>query len=32
MVWSSGGGVFLIFRRVAAMLVWPAWRIKAINK
>ena len=34
--WSGAVGVgvlvFLIFRRVAAMLVWPAWRIRAINK
>ncbi|MGH3928083.1 MAG: pyridoxamine 5'-phosphate oxidase family protein [Pseudonocardiaceae bacterium] len=29
---SSRGGLFLIFRMVAAILVWPAWRIRPITR
>ena len=28
----SRGGLFLIFRMVAAIRVWPAWRIRPITK
>jgi len=28
----SSGGLFLIFRMVAAILVWPAWRIRPITR
>jgi len=28
----SRGGLFLIFRMVGAILVWPAWRIRPITR